>query len=117
MNPLWALAHLIVLEIRFFGAGLVIFVASIFVWLFVTIGCKDTANSRNDKAFLQENAVCILLSRCYQRSLVTMSSAQRWSLGKGWPPQAFTCVQGSAGQAQKSWVAGRPRGMSESEVM
>ena len=40
-----------------------------------------------------------------------------WSLGKGIPLHAFTCVHGSASHVQKGWSAGRPRGNSTSEVI
>ena len=38
-----------------------------------------------------------------------MSSAQRWSFGNGWPPQAFTCVQGWGASVQKGCLAGSPK--------
>ena len=53
----------------------------------------------------------------YHLSLVVMSSAQRWSLGKGCPPHALTWVHGCGSSVQKGWSAGRPRGIKAREVM
>ena len=58
-----------------------------------------------------------LICSYHHLSRVWMSSAQRWSLGKGWPLQAFTWVQGWGASVQKGWLAGRPRGMNARVVM